>query len=302
MPLSGWCARRSASPPGLGGGDPGIRRALQLVDLGGPATPGHARRRPLTLVFLVARAPGLAPAGSASRCRCRSRFVLLALAYRQVVSWGGFARAGAVRARSASISGPAAEAPRRTGRHGAFDRAPAARERPGLARRFPRVRRAPGCELHPGTRSFTWNPYVRHAERAVFEEGIRSDFGSITASSTAIRRTNFPLLPSVASISRSRNVEPEEGNHAVLGMDPLSFPVAGEASNARWLPASQRQRAHAPGAGARGQHAVVLYQAVFASPLPASVRTPLGSCPAALAWTTCSQPFHARLRRRGIAR
>ncbi len=142
---------------------------------------------------------------------------------------------------------------------------------------------APWMRRHPGTRSFTWNRHVPHATRGAFEEAMReehqADYRILDRDATgqtslaAERPEYFPVT----------HVEPEEGNRAVLGMDPLSFPVAVEAIR-RTLADGQ------PAATARvrlvqehgEQHAVVLYQAVFASAADTSPRAPLGLISAAL--------------------
>ena len=259
-----------------------VAAPLTLVFIGRPAQDWRQRRLGVALPMSIA-------------------LVLLALAYRQVVSWEDSRVRAQFERDSVHLSALLQKRlEEQVDMVRSIERLLLASDQVSRADFHEFV--APWMRLHPGTRSFTWNPYVRHAERAAFEEGIRSDYrvdyrildrdpAGQTSPATE-RREYFPVT----------HVEPEEGNHAVLGMDPLSFPVAGEAIE-RALATGQ------PAASARmrlvqehgEQHAVVLYQAVFGSSPPAPVRAPLGVVSAALGMDDLLAAVSRQAAAQGIA-
>ena len=215
--------------------------------------------------------------GLASRCRCRSRSCCSPFRPPAGGELGGFARAGAVRARQHPISPPCCRSASKNRSTWCVRSDAPAREATGS--------RAP---IFHGTVA-PWMRLRRHAQlpgtlqdtlsAAAFEEGSGATTGHYRILDR-IPRTNFACYRA-SRVFPVTHVEPEEGNHAVLGMDPLSFPVAGEESNARWPPASAGQRAHAPGCRSTGAACRGALSAVFASS-PPPVRAPLGVVSAAL--------------------
>ena len=125
---------------------------------------------------------------------------------------------------------------------------------------------------------------------------MRATTGSIAASSTAIRRTNFACYRASRYFPVTR-VEADKGNHAVLGMDHCPSRSPGGAIE-RWPPppaattARMRLVQEHEGAACRGALSSRFRPRRLHRSAPARSRV-RGTG----AWTTCSQPFHARLRR-----
>ena len=259
-----------------------VAAPLTLVFIGRPAQDWRERRLGVALPMSIA-------------------LVLLALAYQQVVSWEKTRLRAQFERDSAHLSGLLQKR---------------LEEQVDMVRSIERLLLAsdhvshsdfqafvaPWMQRHPGTRSFTWNRHVPHAARDTFEEAMRVerrmdyrilDRSPAGATSPAVERGEyFPVT----------HVEPEEGNRAVLGMDPLSFPISGEAIR-RTLADGQ------PAATARmrlvqehgEQHAVVLYQAVFAPAASASPRAPIGLVSAALGMDDLLVTVSQQAAEQGIA-
>ena len=259
-----------------------VAAPLTLVFIGRPAQDWRERRLGVALPMSIA-------------------LVLLALAYQQVVSWEKTRLRAQFERDSAHLSGLLQKR---------------LEEQVDMVRSIERLLLAsdhvshsdfqafvaPWMQRHPGTRSFTWNRHVPHAARDTFEEAMRVerrmdyrilDRSPAGATSPADERSEyFPVT----------HVEPEEGNRAVLGMDPLSFPISGEAIR-RTLADGQ------PAATARmrlvqehgEQHAVVLYQAVFAPAASAAPRAPIGLVSAALGMDDLLVTVSQQAAEQGIA-
>ncbi|MDX5362542.1 MAG: EAL domain-containing protein [Pseudazoarcus pumilus] len=120
-------------------------------------------------------------------------------------------------------------------------------------------------ERHPGTQNFSWNPLIRHAERAEFERLARAE--GLPGFSILERDNTSPSRTAVAGPRDDylpiHFVEPQERNTGVLGFDPLSM------SNTAAAIASTREHGRPTASDAftltqeRGQQrGVVVYQSV----------------------------------------
>lgn len=259
-----------------------VAAPLTLVFIGRPAQDWRRRRLGVVLPMSIA-------------------LVLLALAYQQVVSWEQSRLRAQFERDSSHLSGLL--------RKRLEEQVDMVRSIERLLLASDHVSRddfrefvAPWMRNHPGTRSFTWNRHVPHAARAAFEQEMREEHlvdyrildrdASGRTHLAATRSEYFPVV----------HVEPEEGNRTVLGMDPLSFPIAGEAierslSSGQPAVSARLRLVQEP----REPHAVVLYQAVFATAEDASTRVPLGLVSAALGMDDLLAPISGQAAAQGIA-
>ena len=237
---------------------------------------------PLTLVFIGRPAQDWRPRRLGVALPMSIALVLLALAYQQVVSWENSRLRAQFERDSVHLSGLLQKR--------LEEQVDMVRSIERLLLASDHVSRsdfhefvAPWMQRHPGTRSFTWNQHLPHAARTAFEEAMRDEYqtdfrvldrdAAGQTSPAAERRVYFPVT----------RVEPEDGNRTVLGMDPLSFPISGEAIRRTLADGQPAATARMRLVQAHGeQHAVVLYQAVLASTADASRREPLGLISAAL--------------------